>query len=133
MPRPGIWQRVHTDSGWHLRLVGANGEPVLTSEKYTQRSTATEALSVVLNSVTPFFEGIANGTDTNALVQDLDERTRKIEKPGLYYMAKCDECTLDLPFTDYTDRANWVGGHRTGTGHRVKMRTEERLSEAPTT
>ena len=127
MPRPGIWQRVHTDAGWHLRLIGANGEPVLTSEKYPEKRTATEALSVVLNSVGPLLDTFTTGQNVNDLIQDVDVRTHKMDTPGrLYYMAKCEQCGSDIPFTDYQERAHWVGGHRTGTGHKVQMRTEDR-------
>lgn len=45
--RPGTWQRVRTESGWHLRLIGANGEPVLTSEVYTDPRTVTNALILI--------------------------------------------------------------------------------------
>lgn len=46
------WQRVRTDAGWHLRLVGGNGEPVLTSEVYTDQRTVEEALRVVTQALT---------------------------------------------------------------------------------
>lgn len=32
----GRWVPVRTDAGYHLRLVGANGEIVLNSEVYTE-------------------------------------------------------------------------------------------------
>ena len=48
--RRGQWQCVQTDSGWHLRLVAANGENVLTSEVYTRKQAVEEAFGVTLNS-----------------------------------------------------------------------------------
>lgn len=42
------WERVHTPAGWHLRLKGANGEIVLTSETYTEKRTCNEALMVAV-------------------------------------------------------------------------------------
>lgn len=54
-PRPGDWFPVQTDNGWHLRLVGANGEPVLTSEVYTDKRQVDGAIALVAK--TPPFLG----------------------------------------------------------------------------
>jgi ribosome modulation factor len=43
----------------------------------------------------------------------------------LYYIAECIDCErMVMPFTDYEERATWVGKHRVATGHRVHMRME---------
>lgn len=42
-PRPerrSWFELVRTDAGWHVRLVGLNGEIVMSSEVYTRRATA---------------------------------------------------------------------------------------------
>lgn len=41
---PGHYEKVITDEGWHVRIMGANGEPVFTSEPYTEEGTANEAI-----------------------------------------------------------------------------------------
>ena len=64
MSRPGKWQRVHTEAGWHLRLVGANGEPVLTTEVYVDREACDEALELVR---------ITMNSSDHAEIQDVDE------------------------------------------------------------
>lgn len=48
--RPGTWQSVRTAAGWHLRLVGANGEPVLTTEVYTDPRQVEETLNLIRRS-----------------------------------------------------------------------------------
>ena len=50
MTRPGRWETVQTDAGWHLRLVGANGEIVLSSEVYTRKEAADAALELARRS-----------------------------------------------------------------------------------
>ena len=40
------WVTVRTDSGWHVRLIGGNGEPILTSEPYTDRRSADRAITI---------------------------------------------------------------------------------------
>ena len=40
------WQIVRTARGYHVRLVGANGEPVIWSEPYTDQATAEEAIRI---------------------------------------------------------------------------------------
>lgn len=47
MSRAATWEIVRTEAGYHLRLVGANGEPVATTEVYTTRETALMALSII--------------------------------------------------------------------------------------
>jgi uncharacterized protein YegP (UPF0339 family) len=40
-PERRTWfELVRTDAGWHVRLVGMNGEIVMTSEVYTRRASA---------------------------------------------------------------------------------------------
>lgn len=70
--RPGTWERVHTDAGWHLRLVGANGEPVMTSEVYEDRDSCDEALEIVRRSV-PGVYG-PDSFDVAEYLKDVDER-----------------------------------------------------------
>lgn len=41
------WEHVLTDAGHHLRLRGANGETILTSEVYEDGRSVPEALAVV--------------------------------------------------------------------------------------
>lgn len=53
MTRPAQWKKVKTDAGWHVRLVGANGEIVLSSEVYTREDTADEALEIAERSFEP--------------------------------------------------------------------------------
>jgi uncharacterized protein YegP (UPF0339 family) len=40
---------VRTDSGWHVRFKGGNGEIVMTSETYTRQETAQEAIDLLLD------------------------------------------------------------------------------------
>ena len=47
----GKWVSVRTDAGYHLRLVGANGEVVLTSEKYDDPRSVQEAVNLVYRTV----------------------------------------------------------------------------------
>lgn len=47
----GHWERVHTPAGWHLRLVGANGEIVLSSEVYADKRSCLDALMMVVASL----------------------------------------------------------------------------------
>lgn len=44
MTAPPRWQHVITDAGHHLRLTGANGEPILTSEVYVDGAGVADAL-----------------------------------------------------------------------------------------
>lgn len=70
-PRPGTWQRVRTDSGWHLRLVGAQGEPVLVSETYSDYRGPFKALGVVLRSLGKV--EVKDGAPSVS-IEDIDER-----------------------------------------------------------
>lgn len=47
---PGHFEKVATDAGWHVRITGANGEPVFSSEVYTEEKTADEAIRFVARS-----------------------------------------------------------------------------------
>lgn len=60
--QPGRWEQVRTQQGWHARLVGANGEIVLTSEVYTDPRTAQRAVEIARES---------GGLD----IAEVDERT----------------------------------------------------------
>lgn len=64
----GRWQMVVTDAGQHLRLVGGNGEIVLTQEVVEDPRTVLEALELVRR--TP-----------NVTVETVDERTRQEPPP----------------------------------------------------
>lgn len=50
MTRRAKWQKVKTEAGWHVRLVGANGEIVFSSEVYTREETADDALALAEQS-----------------------------------------------------------------------------------
>lgn len=74
-PRPGRWQVVETDAGWHLRLIAANGEPIVWSETHPDEDAAWNALAVVTRSTSPIvFSGA--GDSIAAYVQKVDERTK---------------------------------------------------------
>lgn len=66
--RPGRFVVVRTDAGFHVRLVGANGEPVLTSEAYTDVQTAVDAIGVVCAAV----DALRAHVNT---IEEVDERT----------------------------------------------------------
>jgi uncharacterized protein YegP (UPF0339 family) len=54
-PRPerSSWfELVRTDSGWHCRLVGANGEVVMSSEVYTRRAAAQAVYRLCRGAIT---------------------------------------------------------------------------------
>lgn len=70
MIEPGKWERVRTDAGWHLRLKGANGETVVTSEVYNDASTVTEAMHIVMRAV-----DFGSFSDNISLI-DIDERSQ---------------------------------------------------------
>ncbi len=42
-----------------------------------------------------------------------------------WYLARCLDCDMDLPFRDEYARDSWAGGHRAG-GHRVRSLAERR-------
>lgn len=68
MSRPGRFQVVRTDAGFHVRLVGANGEPVLTSEPYTELATAVDAIGITADAVDALREHVDS-------IEEVDERT----------------------------------------------------------
>lgn len=68
MSRPGKFVVVTTDAGLHVRLVGANGEPVMTSEPYTDVRTAVDAIGVVCAAV----DGLRAHVNS---IEEVDERT----------------------------------------------------------
>jgi len=68
-PARPYWEHVVRDSGHYLRMVGANGEPMLTSEAYTRGEEVTEAYRSMIYSVA----GVTAGIDQ---LRYRDERTR---------------------------------------------------------
>lgn len=72
-PRPGTWQRVRTNAGWHLRLVAANGEAVVDGEVLEDAASVTVALTAVYYScgVTPHTFAAAQAA---ASLVNVDER-----------------------------------------------------------
>lgn len=46
----GRWQRVRTQSGWHLRFVAGNGERVVTGEVVDDKESVDTALASLLRS-----------------------------------------------------------------------------------
>lgn len=47
----GRFEVVRTDAGWHVRVVGANGEPLASSEVLTSRAAAEENVDAVITVV----------------------------------------------------------------------------------
>lgn len=78
---------VQTDAGWHSRSIAANGQTILTSEVYTRREPARNAIRITaqLFSVTPVFfdekDGAlyVNAAGMRVELRDVDERTPKRE------------------------------------------------------
>lgn len=76
---------VQTDAGWHSRSIAANGQVVLTSEVYTRRAAARNAIRITaqLFSITPVFfdeeDGVmyVHAAGMRAEVRDVDERRPK--------------------------------------------------------
>lgn len=68
MTRPGRWEHVITDAGHHLRLVGANGEIVMTTEVYEDARSCAQAFSVAERT----FSQVVLG-----LPEVVDERTKE--------------------------------------------------------
>lgn len=73
---------VRTDAGWHVRFRAANGEPVMTSEIYTRRQAAVNAVEIALSAwaarVDPELDVgpvEARATKLGFGVDDVDERT----------------------------------------------------------
>ena len=60
MSRPW-WEIVHTDTGYHIRFIAANGKVIVWSETYTRRRAAKNALYLV--------------GDANSGHVEVDERT----------------------------------------------------------
>jgi uncharacterized protein YegP (UPF0339 family) len=56
------WRPVQTDTGYHIQLVGGNGEVVLTSEVYSDPRSCTDAVLLA--------------SDTDAVDNLKDERTQ---------------------------------------------------------
>lgn len=47
----GRFEIVRTDAGWHVRIVGANGEPLAVSEVLESRQAAEENVDAVIGVV----------------------------------------------------------------------------------
>lgn len=47
----GRFEIVHTDAGHHVRVVGANGEPLMTSEVFTSEKNAFANIDAVIDIV----------------------------------------------------------------------------------
>lgn len=71
MAQPGKWERVRTDAGWHLRLKGANGEIVVTSETYNDARQVAEALGLIVRTAS----SVMFSTEGPGIT-DVDERTQ---------------------------------------------------------
>lgn len=68
MSGPGRFQVVTTDAGLHVRLVGGNGEPVVTSEVHPDVRTAVDAIGVVCEAVDALRAHVNS-------IEEVDERT----------------------------------------------------------
>lgn len=52
-PKRNTWfELVRTDAGWHVRLVAANGEIVMSSEVYTSRAGAQAVYALCRGAIT---------------------------------------------------------------------------------
>lgn len=47
----------------------------------------------------------------------------------VWFLARCDDCRLTLPFDTETDRDRWAAVHRNGIGHQVRAGVERRWRE----
>lgn len=76
MTRPGTWQNVHTPAGWHLRLVGGNGEPLSTSEVLEDPDTVLNNLHATLRAAVALLrsEGIHVTSPDTFEATDMDLR-----------------------------------------------------------
>lgn len=65
---------VRTDAGWHSRFRAANAEPVWSTEVYTRRETAHEAIGVLAKAFSP---GLVTLRWKDAVpIRDVDERAQ---------------------------------------------------------
>lgn len=80
-PRSPHFALIHTNSGVHLRIDGANGEPIMTSEVYTDLYTANRAAHLVVRTVAQLLQNnnlLVFGADLDRLAANIeyrDERT----------------------------------------------------------
>ena len=82
MTQPGTFQRVRTQSGWHLVLRAANHEPVIVGEPLTDPDSVTTALASVLRTADtildrPIWPDHIYLTAAAAALSDVDERTQE--------------------------------------------------------
>lgn len=81
---------VQTDAGWHSRSIAENGQVVLTSEVYTRRAAARNAIRITaqLFSITPVFfdekDGAmyVNAAGMQVELRDVDERPLRCGDPA---------------------------------------------------
>lgn len=64
------WQRVRTNAGYHLRLVGANNEIVLSGEPLNNRDDVLKALAVAHRAS----ESVAFAVEPVDVLDEVDER-----------------------------------------------------------
>lgn len=83
MAAPGTFQRVHTNDGWHGRVVGANGEKVWWTESYADPRSVIQALDVFAATLhTTDVVNFSNHPYPPVEVVDVDERTLSQEPHG---------------------------------------------------
>lgn len=66
----GRFEIVHTDAGHHVRIVGANGEPLATSEVLSSRQAAEENIDAI-------FDVVRSGGHRGVQVAHIDTRGAK--------------------------------------------------------
>lgn len=121
----GRWESVRTNAGWHLRLVGANGEIVMTSETYADQRSVENALDIL-------FATIANQEKmeiSNTVLTEVDMRTavEQVQVRSQRFLAKCRDCSdAEIPFPTREERSSYVSRHRLTTAHRVRQWEEMR-------
>lgn len=42
------------------------------------------------------------------------------DDPNKWYVAWCQECAMEMPFSNATDRSEWWSGHAAATGHQLR-------------
>lgn len=94
MTTPARWQHVITDAGHHLRLTGANGETVLTSEVYTDPRQVGAALAVTRRAASLWS---VNSPDL------VDERTTTRDGTGAFTRSDAELYTASIHDGHYPD------------------------------
>lgn len=100
--RAARFEIVRSAAGWHARYRAANGRIVWTTEVYTRRRAALEAIESIVDAPitsSPFSDGPEISRHRAPLeVRDIDERTEPVE------------LTLEPPFYSYvysSDETSW--------------------------